>query len=54
MTATKFWIAAIMGLIAFYQSATGITLGLDQSTVTATLSALTAGLVWLLPNKPKV
>nr|DAO70293.1 MAG TPA: holin [Caudoviricetes sp.] len=57
MTATKFWVALIVGLIAFIRVAFGIDLGMDDATINTIAIAvqgfLTALLVWAFPNRPK-
>ena len=57
MTATKFWVALIIGLIAFTRAAFGIDLGMDDATINTVAVAaqgiLTAVLVWAFPNRPK-
>lgn len=57
MSATKFWIALIIGLIAFVRAAFGIDLGMDDESINTIAVALqgflTAILVWALPNHPK-
>ncbi|SDP08071.1 hypothetical protein [Phyllobacterium sp. OV277] len=57
MTATKFWVAFIIGLIAFIRALFGIDLGMDDATINTIAIAvqgfLTALLVWAFPNHPK-
>ncbi len=53
LSGAKFWVAVVMAVAQFVQIYTGYDLGLDQQTVTAILSGVTAFLVWLVPNKPK-
>lgn len=47
----KFWVAAIMALVAFIRSYTGFDLGVDDVTANAIVGAVTAFLVWLVPNR---
>lgn len=52
----KFWAAAVMAVVAFIRSYFGIDLGVDDATANAIVAAITALLVWLIPNreaKPK-
>lgn len=53
LSAAKFWVAVIMGIVQFIQVYTGYDFGLDQQTVSAVLTGLTALFVWLIPNKLK-
>ena len=53
LSAAKFWVAVIMGIVQFIQVYTGYDFGLDQATVTTILSGFTALVVWLIPNKLK-
>ncbi len=48
--AAKFWVAAVMAAVQFFQIYSGIDLGLDEATVAAVLGGLGALLVWLIPN----
>lgn len=43
-------VALAMALITIYQTASGVDLGLDEATVTQVLVAITAVLVYLVPN----
>lgn len=52
MAYAKFWVALIMALVAFVRSYTGFDLGVDDATATAIVGAITACLVWLVPNQP--
>ena len=55
-TATKFWVAFIFALFAWCEAFFGLPFHLDQQTasqIVATIASLSAGLVWLLPNRPK-
>lgn len=47
----KFWAALIMAVIAFLRSFTGIDLGVDDATANAIVGAVTAALVFFIPNK---
>ncbi len=47
----KFWVALIMAAIEFFRVRYEIDLGLDESTISGALAVLTAGLVWLVPNR---
>lgn len=47
----KFLAAAIMAFVAFIRSYFGIDLGVDDATANAIVAAVTALLVWLVPNK---
>ncbi|MCA0279067.1 MAG: hypothetical protein LCH86_23985 [Proteobacteria bacterium] len=47
----KFWVAVIMALVAFIRSYTGLDLGVDDVTANAIVGAVTALLVWLVPNR---
>lgn len=49
---SKFIVAGIMAFVQFVRSATGIDLGLDEGTVSTVISALTAILVYAVPNRP--
>ncbi|WP_273772944.1 hypothetical protein [Brucella intermedia] len=52
----KFWAAAVMAVVAFIRSYFGIDLGVDDATANAIVAAVTALLVWFIPNreqKPK-
>lgn len=51
MAYAKFWVALIMALLAFIRSYTGLDLGVDDATATAIVMAITAFLVWLVPNR---
>lgn len=51
LSAAKFWVAIVMAFVQFIQVYTGYDFGLDQETVTAILTGLTAFMVWLIPNK---
>lgn len=53
MTATKFWIALLIAIANFIRIYAGFDLGIDEPTATAIVGALTAFLVWLIPNRPK-
>lgn len=53
MTANKFWVAAAMAALSFAKSYFGIDLGMDEVTASNLIMALTAFLVWIVPNKPK-
>lgn len=48
--AAKFWVAAVMAAVQFFQIYSGVDIGLDEATVTAVLGGLGALLVWLVPN----
>lgn len=54
MAYAKFWVALIMALVAFIRSYTGFDLGVDDATATAIVGAVTAFLVWLVPNRRAV
>ena len=45
-------VALIMGALFIINTFTGLDIGLEESTVTAIIGALTPVLVWLVPNKP--
>ncbi|WP_273794149.1 hypothetical protein [Brucella intermedia] len=47
----KFWAAAVMAVVAFIRSYFGIDLGVDEATANAIVAAITALLVWLIPNR---
>jgi len=51
LSAAKFWVAVIMGVVQAIQVYTGYDFGLDQQTVSTILAGITAFLVWLVPNK---
>ena len=51
MRYAKFWAALIMALVAFIRSYTGFDLGVDEVTANAIVGAVTAFLVWLVPNR---
>lgn len=46
----KFWVAAIMVAVEFARARYGVNIGLDQSTATAIVGAVTALLVYRVPN----
>ena len=48
---SKFIVAAVMAGVQFFQSYSGIDLGIDDATVSTVISAITAGMVYLVPNK---
>jgi hypothetical protein len=54
MSAAKFWVALIMAFVAWLRAYTGFDLGIDDATAAAIVGAITAGLVWLVPNKQTV
>ena len=43
-------VALVMAIIAIVQQATGINLGLDETTVTGLIGAVAAVLVYAVPN----
>jgi hypothetical protein len=47
----KFLVASVMAGVAWARSAFQIDLGVDEPTAVAIVGAVTAGLVWLVPNK---
>lgn len=47
----KFWAALIMAMAAFVRSYSGVDLGVDDATANAIVAAITAAIVWLIPNK---
>lgn len=51
MRYAKFWVALVMALVAFIRSYTGLDLGVDDVTANAIVGAVTAFLVWLVPNR---
>lgn len=53
LSAAKFWVAAIMGVVQFVQIYFGIDVGLDQEIVSGLIAGLTALFVWIVPNKRK-
>jgi hypothetical protein len=53
MSAAKFWVALIMAIVGFSRSYSGVDLGVDDATANAIVGAVTAALVWIIPNKPK-
>ncbi|MGE9266420.1 hypothetical protein ACVQH5_29805 [Klebsiella pneumoniae] len=57
MTATKFWVAFIIGLIGFIRAFFGIDLGMDEASINiiavGVQGSLTALLVWAFRNRPK-
>lgn len=52
MAYAKFWVAAIMAIVAYLRSAYNVDIGVDEATATAIVSGVTALLVYLVPNKP--
>lgn len=53
MTYAKFWVALIMAGLSFSKSYFNIDLGVDEITAGNLIAALTAVLVWAVPNLPK-
>ena len=49
----KFWIAAVMAALSFAKSYYNIDIGVDEITASNLIAALTALLVWAVPNLPK-
>lgn len=50
---SKFIVAVIMAIAAWVRAAYDIDLGLDESTVTALVGAITSILVFAIPNKSR-
>ncbi|TDQ19828.1 hypothetical protein [Phyllobacterium brassicacearum] len=50
---SKFLVAAVMVALSFAKSFYGIDLGVDEVTASNLIAALTAVLVWAVPNLPK-
>lgn len=50
---SKFVVAVIMAFVAWLRAAYDIDVGLDESTVTALVGAVTALLVYAVPNKAR-
>ena len=48
----KFWVALLMAFIAFLRAHYDIDLGLDEDSAAALVGAVTAVLIYLVPNKP--
>lgn len=47
----KFWVALLMAVVAFLRARYDIDLGLDEDSAAALVGAVTAVLVYLVPNK---
>ena len=52
-TYAKFWVSAVMAFVAWVRAAYDIDLGIDEPTATALVGAVTAVLVYAVPNKAK-
>ena len=50
---SKFWVTMVMAFVAWARAAYGIDLGIDEATATALVGAVTAILVYAVPNKAK-
>ena len=50
---SKFIVAVIMAFVAWLRAAYDIDLGIDEATATALVGAVTAILVYAVPNKAK-
>ena len=48
----KLYVAAGMAVVAYLRTAYGLDLGLDEANTTALVGAVTAVLVWAVPNRP--
>jgi hypothetical protein len=48
---SKFIVAGVMAVVQFVRTYSGVDLGLDETTVSSVISAFTAILVYLVPNK---
>ncbi len=53
MTYNKFWVCLLMAAVAWARARYNIDLGIDETSATALVGAVTAVLVYLVPNKPK-
>lgn len=53
MAYSKFIVAAFMAILTFAKSYYGIDFGVDEVTANNIIAALTALLVYAIPNKPK-
>lgn len=51
MRSAKFWVAVVMAIFAFVRSYTGTDFGVDETIANTIVAAITAALVWLIPNK---
>lgn len=49
----KFWVTMVMAFVAWARAAYGIDLGIDETTATALVGAITAILVYIVPNKSR-
>lgn len=47
----KFFVALTMAGVEYIRARYGVDLGLDEATVSGLVGALTAFLVWAIPNK---
>lgn len=47
----KFWVALLMAGVAYTRAKFGIDLGVDEATVTGFVGVVSAGLIWLVPNR---
>ena len=50
---SKFIVAIIMAIVAWVRAAYDIDLGIDEATATALVGAVTAILVYIVPNKAR-
>lgn len=50
---SKFLVAAVMAALSFAKSYYGIDIGVDEITASNLIAALTAVLVYMIPNAPK-
>ena len=50
---SKFIVAIIMAIVAWVRAAYDIDLGIDEATATALVGAVTAILVYVVPNKAR-
>ena len=48
----KFWVAVVMALVAYIRARFNIDLGIDDATATGIVGAISAVLVYVVPNKP--
>ena len=48
---SKFWVAVLMAIVAYIRAKFNIDLGIDDATATGIVGAISALLVYLVPNK---
>jgi len=48
----KFWVAVLMAIVAFVRARFNIDLGIDDATASGIVGAISAILVYVVPNKP--